>query len=60
MAKGRITDKTGRGIEAFGLMQDGILTTTSIGFGIKKGGAASGFAFGLYCVVLLLSREQPR
>jgi len=39
MAKGYITDKTGRAVEAFGLMQDRILTTTSIGFGIKPGGA---------------------
>ena len=39
LAKGRITGKTDRGNEAFGLMQDGILTQTSIGFGIKQGGA---------------------
>ena len=39
MAKGFISDKTERGAEAFGLMQEGILTTTSIGFGIKEGGA---------------------
>jgi HK97 family phage prohead protease len=39
MAKGFISEKTDRAIEAFGLMQDGILTTTSIGFGISPGGA---------------------
>lgn len=39
LSKGYISDKTERGKEAFGLMQDGILTTTSIGFGIKAGGA---------------------
>jgi HK97 family phage prohead protease len=39
MAKGFISDKTQKAVEAFGLMQDGVLTTTSIGFGIKEGGA---------------------
>lgn len=41
MAKGFISEKTERGAEAFALMQEGILTTTSIGFGIKEGGARS-------------------
>tara|TARA_R100000808_G_scaffold1045_1_gene4967 strand:+ start:1510 stop:2286 length:777 start_codon:yes stop_codon:yes gene_type:complete len=39
LAKGKITDKTERAREAFGLMQDGVLTQTSIGFGIRPGGA---------------------
>jgi len=39
LSKGFISDKTERAKEAFGLMQDGILTAVSIGFGVKPGGA---------------------
>lgn len=39
MAKGFISEATQEANEAFGLMQEEILTTTSIGFGIKENGA---------------------